>query len=138
MYQKLVIGGFLGRDPELRYTPEGTPVANFSVATNESFTRRDGSKGDRTTWWRVAAWGRMGEVCNEYLTKGRFVIVEGRMNPDDSGNPRVFQRNDGSYGASYEITAATVKFGPGGNGGGIPADTPEAEVASDEEDPIPF
>ena len=96
MYQKVILAGYLGRDPEMRYTPDGTPVTNFSIATSESWTGQDGQRQERTTWWRVTAWRRLAEICNQYLSKGRPVLVEGRMNPDESGNPRVFQRSDSS------------------------------------------
>jgi single-strand DNA-binding protein len=111
MYQKVIIAGNLGRDPELRYTPQGTPVVSFSVATNESWTDQSGEQQERTTWFRVTAWRRLAEICGQYLTKGRQVLVEGRMNPDpDTGGPRVWTGNDGTPRASYEITAMTVKF----------------------------
>ena len=82
MYQKVIIMGNLGRDPEMRYTPQGTPVTNFSVATSYKWTGADGTPNEETTWFRVSAWGRMAEVCNEYLSKGRQVFVEGRLRPD--------------------------------------------------------
>ena len=89
MYQNLIIVGNLGRDPEMRYTPDGTPVTNFSVATNRKWTNSDGSQGEETVWFRVTVWRRMAEVCNQYLSKGRQVLVEGRMTPDpESGGPR--------------------------------------------------
>tara|TARA_Y100000310_G_scaffold337107_1_gene423308 strand:+ start:671 stop:1078 length:408 start_codon:yes stop_codon:yes gene_type:complete len=110
MYQKLVIVGNLGGDPEMRYTPQGTPVTNFSVATSEKWTQ-DGEQRERTTWFRVTAWRRLAETCAEYLTKGRQVLVEGRMNPDpDTGGPRIWQGKDGDPRASFEVTALTVKF----------------------------
>jgi single-strand DNA-binding protein len=105
MYQKIIIIGNLGRDPEQRFTPDGSPVTSFSVATS----RRYGEK-DETTWFRVTVWGKQAESCNQYLHKGSKVLVEGRLRPDESGNPTVFQRKDGSWGASYEVTADAVKF----------------------------
>ena len=105
MYAKIIIIGNLGRDPELRFTPGGDPVATFSVATSRKF----GDK-DETTWFRVTVWNKQAESCNQYLHKGSKVLVEGRLRPDESGNPTVFQRKDGSWGASYEVTAETVRF----------------------------
>lgn len=105
MYQRIIIIGNLGRDPEQRFTPDGTPVTTFSVATS----RRYGEK-DETTWFRVTVWSKQAESCNQYLHKGSKVLVEGRLRPDESGNPRVYQRKDGSWGASYEVTAETVRF----------------------------
>ena len=142
MYQKVILMGNLGKDPEMRYTPDGTPVTSFSVATNETWTGRDGQQQERTTWWRVTAWRRLAENCNQYLSKGRPVLVEGRMNPDpETGGPRVYTRNDGTSGASYEVTAFTVKF-LGGRGEEPGADVPSDEEippeAGMEEDAIPF
>jgi single-strand DNA-binding protein len=111
MYQKITIVGNLGRDPEMRYTPQGTPVTNFSVATNRKWTNADGTPGEETTWFRVSAWGRTAEVCNEYLSKGRQVLVEGQLRPDpQTGGPRVWTGNDGIARASFEVTARTVRF----------------------------
>jgi single-strand DNA-binding protein len=105
MYSKIIIIGNLGRDPELRFLTDGTPVTTFSVATSRKF----GDK-DETTWFRVTVWNKQAESCNQYLHKGSKVLVEGRLRPDESGNPTVFQRKDGSWGASYEVTAETVRF----------------------------
>ena len=133
MYQKVIIVGNLGQDPELRYTPQGTPVANFSVATNERWTDQQSQQQERTTWFRVTAWRRLAETCAQYLTKGRQVLVEGRLNPDaETGGPRVWTGNDGVPRASYELTALTVKFL-----GGRDMGTPE-EPGVIEEDEMPF
>ena len=105
MYQKIIIIGNLGRDPEMRYTPDGSPVTSFSVATS----RRYGDK-DETTWFRVTVWNKQAESCNQYLHKGSKVLVEGRLRPDTTGAPAVFQRRDGSWGSSYELTAENVRF----------------------------
>ncbi len=105
MYQKIIIIGNLGRDPEMRYTPDGSPVTSFSVATS----RRYGEK-DETTWFRVTVWNKQAESCNQYLHKGSKVLVEGRLRPDANGSPSVFQRRDGSWGASFDLTADTVRF----------------------------
>lgn len=111
MYHKIIIVGNLGRNPEMRFLPDGRPVTNFSVATSRKWTGGDGETHEETIWWRITAWGRLAEVCNQYLSKGRRVLVEGQMRPDpNTGGPRVYSRNDGTPGASYEVTAATVKF----------------------------
>jgi len=111
MYQKLIVVGFLGQDPELRYTPQGKPVTSFSVATNESWTGNDGQKNERTTWFRISVWGKAAEACAQYLSKGRQVLVEGRLDPDpDTGGPRIWEGSDGVARASFEVTAFTVKF----------------------------
>ena len=128
MYQKIIIVGNLGRDPEMRYTPQGKPVTNFSVATSRKWTNADGTPGEETVWFRVSAWGKLGEVCNEYLSKGRQVFVEGQLKPDpETGGPRIWTRQDGTAGASFEVFAFTVKFlGRRGEGVAVePGVTPE-------------
>lgn len=110
-YHKIIIVGNLGKEPEMRYTPSGQAVTNFPVATNRQYTTSSGEKVKETTWFRVSAWGRQAETCNQYLNKGNRVLVEGRMNPDkESGGPRLWDSNDGSKRASYEITADRVVF----------------------------
>ena len=135
MYHKVIIVGNLGRDPEMRYTPQGTPVTNFSVATNRKWTSADGTPGEETVWFRVSAWGRMAEVCNEYLSKGRQVFVEGQLRPDpETGRPRIWTRQDGTPGASFEIRAFTVRFlGRRGEGAAV---GPREEAIDEEEMPF--
>ena len=112
MYQKIIVVGNLGGDPEMRYMPDGTAVTNFSVASNRRWT--DGATGqprDETTWFRVSVWRKQAETVNQYLSKGSKVLVEGRLRPDPaSGGPRTYTRQDGTVGASFEITADTVRF----------------------------
>ena len=111
MYQKIIIVGNLGRDPEMRYTPSGQAVTNFSVATNRQYTGSDGQLVKETIWFRISAWGKQAETCNQYLRQGSKVLVEGRLTADpQSGGPRVYTRQDGSTGSSFEITAGTVRF----------------------------
>ena len=111
MFQKIIIGGNLGGEPEMRYTPSGQAVTNFSVATNRRYTGSDGQRVDETIWFRVSAWGRQAETCNQYLKRGSKVLIEGRLTADrQTGGPRIFQRNDGTSGASFEITAQSVQF----------------------------
>ena len=89
---KVILVGYLGANPVLRYTPKGTPVANFSIATTARFTNSDGEKQERTEWHRVLAWKRLGEIANEYLKKGKQVYIEGRLQTrsweDQSGTKR--------------------------------------------------
>lgn len=111
MYQKMIIAGNLGRDPEMRYLPSGQAVTQISVATNRTWTDSQGVKQSETMWVRVSIWGSRGETVNTYLKKGSKVLVEGRLNCDpETGGPRVFTRNDGSSGASFEMTAFNVVF----------------------------
>ena len=141
MYQKVILAGNLGRDPEMRYTPSGQAVCNFSMATSEKWTGQDGQPQERTIWWRVGVFGKMGEACNTYLKKGSKVLVEGRMNADPkTGNPRTFTRQDGTVGASFEVTAAAVKFlsSRAESGGGQPGGEVMEADAPAEEGEIPF
>jgi single-strand DNA-binding protein len=143
MYQKIIIAGNLGGDPEMRYLPNGTAVTNFSVATNRRWTdRASGEPRDETTWFRVSVFGGQAEAANQYLSKGRQVLVEGRFRGDpQTGGPRVWTGQDGTVRASYEITADSVQFIGGRDGGSFAAgdsgDSYEAPAAQ-EEDEIPF
>ena len=144
MYQKIVIVGNLGNDPEMRYMPDGTAVTSFSVATNRRWTNQSsGQQVDETTWFRVSVWRKQAESANQYLSKGRKVLVEGRLKPDpQTGGPRTFVRNDGSVGASFEITADTVRFLSGRDETGYVSDGGGGDYAAggaaQEEDDIPF
>jgi single-strand DNA-binding protein len=141
MFHTIIIVGNVGRDPEMRYTPAGQAVTSFSVATNRQYTTGGGEQVKETTWFRISAWGKQAEVCNQYLKKGSKVLIEGRLTPDKtSGGPRVWTGQDGQPRASFEVTAQTVRFlttraeageGPAAGGG-----TDMAEVPP--EDDIPF
>jgi len=139
MFHKLILVGNLGRDPEMRYTPGGQAVTTLSVASNRTYTDSSGNQVKQTIWFRVSVWGKQAESCHQYLRKGRPVLVEGRLNPDDNGNPRIWNAQDGTPRASFEVTAETVRFlggrDEGGAGGGEEggfAPSPETE------DEIPF
>ncbi|MBU0490807.1 MAG: single-stranded DNA-binding protein [Chloroflexi bacterium] len=140
MYQKIIIVGNLGRDPEMRYTPTGQAVTNLNVATNRRWADRDGNMQEETIWFRVSVWGKQAESCNQYLSKGRAVLVEGRLRPDPAtGGPRVYQRQDGSWGASFEISALSVRFLGGGRGESTESPDFEGEPPPDlNEGELPF
>ena len=138
MYQTIIIVGNVGRDPEMRYTPSGQAVTSFSVATNRQYTNNNGETIKETIWFRVSAWGKTGETCNQYLKKGSKVLVEGRLTADPAtGGPRIWKAQDGSSRASFEVSAQTVRFlssrsdadtggagsAPAAEDGGTPADT---------------
>jgi single-strand DNA-binding protein len=135
-YQKVILVGNLGRDPEMRYTPGGQPVTSFSIATNRRYTDGQGQTVDETTWFRISVWGKQAESCKQYLAKGKQVLVEGRLVADKAtGGPRIFQRQDGTSGTSFEVTAETVRFlgqKQGGEEHAGAAGTPATE------DEIPF
>lgn len=76
---KVILVGNLGRDPEVRYTKAGQAVASFSLATSEKWTGKDGNKEEKTEWHKITAWGKLGEICGEYLSKGKQVYIEGRL-----------------------------------------------------------
>jgi single-strand DNA-binding protein len=142
MYQKLIIIGNLGGDPEMRYMPDGTAVTNFSIASNRGWTdSRTGESRDETTWFRVSVWGRQAESTNQYLSKGRRVLVEGRLRPDpDTGGPRMWTRQDGTVAASYEVHAENVRFlgSREDSGGGYVEGGYDGGTSVQEEDDIPF
>jgi len=111
MYQTIIIVGNVGRDPEMRYTASGQTVTAFSVATNRQYNNAAGEQVKETIWFRVSAWGKTGENCNQYLKKGSKVLVEGRLTADPAtGGPRIWQAQDGTSRASFEVSAGTVRF----------------------------
>jgi single-strand DNA-binding protein len=145
-FNKIIVVGNLGRDPEMRYTPQGTPVCTFSMASNERRKTSAGEPQDMTTWFRVTVWGKQAETVSKYLTKGRSVYVEGRLHveewTDKEGKPRF----------TLEVNASDVNFLDGGSGverEGIPVRQSEqnrkpssparpARAAELEEESIPF
>ena len=138
---KAILVGRLGSDPEVRYTPSGVAVANFSIATSEEWKDKDtGEKKERTEWHRIVAWSRLGEICGEYLSKGRQVYIEGRI------QTRSWEDRDGNKRYTTEIVASDVQFlggrdaGPGARAeGGAPASNFESSpVQAPEDDDIPF
>jgi single-strand DNA-binding protein len=122
----------------MRYTPTGQAVTSFSVATDRQYTDQGGKPVKETVWFRVTAWGKLAETCNNYLQKGKMVLIEGRLTVDSkSGGPRVWVGQDGNPRASYEVTAQTVKFLSArteGAGEGGPEEEAESAPAED----IPF
>jgi single-strand DNA-binding protein len=132
MFHEITLVGHLGRDPEMRYTPDGQAVTSFSVAVQAGF-----GENKKTLWFRVSAWGKTGEACNQYLTKGSKCLVVGRLTGDANGGPRVWQDQQGASRASFEVTAREVRFlSSRGETGG---DAGEGEqVDAQPEDDIPF
>lgn len=96
---KVMIIGRLGRDPEMRYTPSGRPVTTFSVATSRNWTTSDGEKHVETEWFNIVAWGNLAEICNNFLTKGQQVYIEGRL------QTRYWDDPEGNKHVSVEIIA---------------------------------
>ena len=118
---KMMVIGNVGNDPEMRYTPNGNPVTSFTVATNRRYTTAEGEQREETEWFRVSAWNRLAETCNQYVTKGMKVYVEGRL------QSKPWVGNDGQPRSGNEINAFEVTFlnrpgaGPEAEGG---AETP--------------
>ena len=103
-YQKVIIVGNLGGDPELRYTPSGNPVTGFNVAVNSVYNRADGEKVEETTWFKVTAWNRLAENANQFLQKGSSVLVEGRIKIEQ------YTAQDGTPRANMNLTASNMQF----------------------------
>jgi len=151
---KVILVGNLGADPELKYLPSGQAVCEFRIATSERWTGKDNQQKERTEWHRIVVWGKQGEQCKEYLSKGRQVYVEGGLRTrswdDKDGNKRymtevVAQRVQflGGRGAGSAGAGAGASAGGGGSGGGPSRDGPpppdESELPTDaEDDGIPF
>jgi single-strand DNA-binding protein len=133
---KVILIGNLGADPEVKYTPSGIAVANFNIATTEQWTDKSGEKQERTDWHRIVAWGRTGEVCGEYLHKGKQVYVEGRL------QTRSWEDKEGIKRYTTEVNAFVVKMlGPSGKEGRIESRNeqfPTEEPINVPEDDIPF
>lgn len=103
-FNKVLLMGNLTRDPELRYIPSGQPVTSFTVAVNRSFTGQTGEKKEEVSFIRIVVWGKLAEICNEYLKKGRPVFVEGRL------QSRSWEAQDGSKRSTIEVVAQNVQF----------------------------
>ncbi len=136
MYSKTVIVGHLGRDPEMRFTSGGQSVTSFSVATNRRWTDQSGQTQEKVTWFRVTAWGKLGELCNQYLSKGRIVLVEGDVEAS------AWKSQEGEARATLELTARNVRFIGGrdmvvGGGDRMQEDSSSGSANIDEEE-IPF
>ncbi len=123
---KVILVGNLGRDPELRYTQSGTAVANLSIATSETWNNKEGQKQERTEWHRVVLWDKLAEIAEKYLSKGRQVYLEGRL------QTRVWKDNDGNKRYTTEIRGDQLVM-LGGKG-----DQPQQGVAAPAADSEPF
>jgi single-strand DNA-binding protein len=157
MFQRVTLIGHVGQDPQMRYTPDGTPVTSFSVATKETLSKTAPGGGERpcptgwkesyngrnwevSTWWRITCWRGLAETVNQYVTKGNQIFVEGTVQgeaADGTLRPRVWTGNDGIARASFEITARNIKFlGSREGAPGAPMGEPPPEGF--EEDALPF
>ena len=101
---KIIVIGNLGRDPEMRYTPNGQSVTTFSVASSRRYTTADGERREETEWFNVSAWGRLADICSQYLTRGQQVYVEGRL------RSRTYQGQDGQTRVSLDINLSEMQM----------------------------
>lgn len=126
---KVILIGRLGQDPELRYTPSGAAVANFSVATNEAWTdKASGQKQERTEWHRIVVWGKQAELCNQYLQKGRQAYVEGRL------QTRQWKDQSGQTRYTTEVQAQSIRFLGGASAGAGASTSPSSNYDSAAQD----
>jgi len=150
MINKVILVGRLGKDPEIRSTPGGQTVAKFSVATDERFTDKNGEKQERTEWHNIVAWGKLAEICGQYLRKGKLVYIEGSIRTDswedkESGQKKyrtdviantmkmLDRKGDGDEGSSYAGGGGYGARKPATAGAGASAGAP-----SEEDDEVPF
>ncbi len=139
-FNKIILVGHLGRDPEVRYTPQGTAVCNFSVATSERRKDKSGEYQDITTWFNVSLWGNRAETTSQYLSKGKLVYIEGRL------TQREYQDRDGNTRTSLDVNASDLQFiGPRGDEAPVSREERSARQAPEEDhspaisdDDIPF
>ena len=139
---KVILIGNLGSDPTVRYTPQGTAVANVNIATSERFTNKSGEKEERTEWHRIVAWGKLAEICQQYLKKGKQVYIEGRL------QTRQWEDQQGQKRSTTEVVANNMTMlGRAGEGGGgsdfapqdFPAEpAPQAAGSTSTDDDLPF
>ncbi len=104
MVNRVILVGHLGRDPEMRYTSSGTPVTNFSLATNERWNNQNGERQERTEWHKIVTWNKLAEISNQYLTKGQLVFIEGRI------QTREWDDRDGNKRRTTEVIASDMRM----------------------------
>jgi single-strand DNA-binding protein len=132
MYQRMIVIGHLGKDPELKATPDGTPVASFSLATSRRWTGRDGSPQEKTTWFNVSAFGKQAEPCSQYLHKGRLALVEGEV------DVHAWMGQDGQPHAGLDLRATNVRFLDRLEAHPEPQSPDGKSTSDDKDDEIPF
>lgn len=137
MINKVILVGRLGKDPEVKSTPSGTTITKFSMATDEKFTDRSGEKQERTEWHNIKAFGKLADICGQYLRKGKLVYVEGSLHYDQ-------YEKDGQKRTWTEVLIRDMKMldrgGDGGSGGGGGGYDGPSQSSSDgpEDDDVPF
>jgi single-strand DNA-binding protein len=143
MINKVILVGRLGKDPEIRSTPGGQSVAKFTIATDEKFTDRAGEKQERTEWHNIVAWGKLGEICGQYLRKGKLVYIEGSIRTDSWDDKETGQKKYRTEIIARDMKMLDRKGDDGGGGGGSysgsrgSAKTSAPDVMEDDEE-VPF
>jgi single-strand DNA-binding protein len=138
---KVILVGRLGRDPEMKYTASGTPFCRFSIATDDSWTDKgSGEKQDRTEWHSIVVWDRLAEICNQYLTKGRLVYIEGSLQTREWDDKEGVKRKTTEVRARDMVMLGSGPSGGGGEGGmpSRPESVPAAAGSTITDDDIPF
>jgi single-strand DNA-binding protein len=155
---KVILVGNLGQDPEIRYTADGRPIANFSIATSESWKdKNSGEKREKTEWHRVVVFGKLAEICGEYLSKGRQVYIEGKLQTRKwqgqdgqdryttevvidgfTGTMQMLGTRDGGGGGGARPAGGGGRGSSGGGGGYEDQGYPQQPYQNDKEDDIPF
>jgi single-strand DNA-binding protein len=128
---KVMLIGNVGKDPEMRFTPTGSPVTSFSVATNRTYNTPEGEKKQETEWFSIVAWSKLAELCNQYLTKGKLIYVEGRL------QTRTWDGTDGQKHSRTEVVASQVLFLDKA-GTGAPTEQKGEEPESGDSGDLPF
>jgi single-strand DNA-binding protein len=131
-FNRVILLGRLTRDPELRYTPAGSPVCNFDLAVNRSYTTQAGERRDETCFITIVVWGKQGETCGEYLKKGRQALVEGRL------TQRSWETPEGQKRSKHEVVADRVQFIDSRSAQQAPAAEDEAPRPAPTDDDVPF
>jgi single-strand DNA-binding protein len=115
---KVILIGRLGKDPEIRSTPQGTTVAKFTIATDERFTDRNGEKQERTEWHNIVAWSKLAEICGQYLKKGKLVYIEGQLRTDSWEDKESGQKRYRTEIVAQNMQMLDRRGDEGGSGGG--------------------
>src|SRR3954471_4205023 len=147
MINKVILVGRLGKDPEIRSTPSGTSVARFSLATDEKFTDRNGEKQERTEWHNIVAWGKLAEICGQYLKKGKLVYIDGAIRTDSWDDKETKQKRYRTEIIMNGMQMLDRKGDEGGGGGSYGGDRSYARKGStssgseppmDDDEEVPF
>ena len=142
MFNKVILIGRLGKDPEIRSTPQGTTVAKFTMATDDRYTDRNGEKQERTEWHNIVAWSKLAEICGQYLKKGKLVYIEGSLRTDSWDDKETGQKRYRTEIVAQNMQMLERRSDEGGGGGGAYAGAKKGassapETMEDDEE-VPF